>query len=131
MRFSPRPRKTVSLSDSQHQRLNVYAVAAGAAGVGVMALSQPAEAKIVYTAAHHVIERNSPYHLDLNHDGKTDFTLAFGYSRVTSGTIRSVFALAPSGNGIKASMARRDFLPPRWPKARGYPTVGASRNRMH
>jgi hypothetical protein len=53
----------------------MYAVAASAAGVGVMALSQPAEAKIVYTATHHVIEKNSPYHLDLNHDGKTDFTL--------------------------------------------------------
>jgi hypothetical protein len=28
MRLSPRPRKTVSLSDSQHQRLNMYAMAA-------------------------------------------------------------------------------------------------------
>jgi hypothetical protein len=110
MKLSPRPRKTVSLSDSQHQRLNVYAVAASAAGVGVMALSQPAEAKIVYTATHHLIEKNSPYHLDLNHDGKTDFTLAYGYSRVTSGTIRSVFALAPSGNGVEGVDGSTRFL---------------------
>ena len=56
--LSPLPRKTVSLSDSQQQRLSVYAVAASAAGVGVMALSQPAEAKIVYTATHPVIENH-------------------------------------------------------------------------
>jgi hypothetical protein len=53
----------------------MYALAAGAAGVGLLALAQPSEAKIVYTATHHVIEQNSRYILDLNHDGKTDFLI--------------------------------------------------------
>jgi hypothetical protein len=110
MRLSPRPRKTVSLSDSQHQRLNMYAMAASAAGVGVMAMSQPAEAKIVYTATHQVIEKHSLYNLDLNHDGKTDFTLGYRYGRVTSGTLRSIYASAPSGNGVEGTDGSRGFL---------------------
>jgi hypothetical protein len=34
----------------------MYAVMASAAGVGMLALSQPAEAKIVYSPAHKLIE---------------------------------------------------------------------------
>ena len=59
---------------SSHQILNAYALAAGAAGVGVLALSQPSEAKIVYTRTHHVIGNGGSYKLDLNHDGITDLT---------------------------------------------------------
>ena len=44
-------------------------------GVGVLALTQPVEAKIVYTPAHHVINANQTYGLDLNHDGTSDFEL--------------------------------------------------------
>jgi hypothetical protein len=50
MKRSSGPRKTANFSRSIHQQLNMYALAAGAAGVGVLALAQPAEAKIVYTA---------------------------------------------------------------------------------
>jgi hypothetical protein len=90
----------------------MYAMAASAAGVGVMAMSQSAEAKIVYTATHDVIEKNSHYNLDLNHDGKTDFTLGYRYSRVTSGTLRSVYAQAPQGNGVEGVLGseHRGFL---------------------
>ncbi len=49
-----------------------YAVAASAAGVSMLALAPPpAEAKIVYTAAHMQIIGNVD--LDLNHDGIKDF----------------------------------------------------------
>jgi hypothetical protein len=58
----------------------MYALAAGAAGVGVLALAQPVEAKIVYTPAHRVIGPDSKYLLGLNHDGITDFTIANSYS---------------------------------------------------
>jgi hypothetical protein len=58
-----------------HQQLNAYALAATAAGVGVLALTQPTEAKIVYTPAHHGIQRWGRLFLDLNHDGKTDFVI--------------------------------------------------------
>ena len=81
---SRRGKMSAEVSASTQQRLNSYALAAGAAGVGVLALAQPAEAKIVYTAAHHVIGRNSRYILDLNHDGKGDFIISNEYSCVDS-----------------------------------------------
>ena len=40
------------LSDSLHHRLNAYALAAGAAGVSLLALAGPAQARIVYTPGH-------------------------------------------------------------------------------
>jgi hypothetical protein len=52
----------------------MYALAASAAGVSVLALAQPAEAKIVYTKTHHVIGPDGTYHLSLNHKG-TDFVI--------------------------------------------------------
>jgi hypothetical protein len=78
MKPSPRPRTTVELSKSLHRQLNAYAIAAGAAGVGMLALAQPAEAKIVYTPAHVVLTTVYPhtsYNLDLNHEGINDFRL--------------------------------------------------------
>jgi hypothetical protein len=67
-------RKPSALSESAQRHLNAYALAASAAGVGVLALALPAEAKIVYTKADVVIDFNS-YLLDLNHDGVNDFDL--------------------------------------------------------
>jgi hypothetical protein len=52
-----------------------YAAAATAAGVGLFALAQPAEAKIIYTAANIPITVNGPpVQVDLNHDGVIDFS---------------------------------------------------------
>jgi hypothetical protein len=79
MNRSSGPGKTASnLSESVHQRLNIYALAAGAAGVGVLALVQASEAKVVYTPANIGISPrfNSHYHLDLNKDGITDFVFS-------------------------------------------------------
>jgi len=79
MKRSSRPRTIAELSKSLHQQLNAYTIAAGAAGVGMLALTQPASAKIVYTPVHknigHIIS------LDLNHDGIYDFK--FIYSRAS------------------------------------------------
>jgi hypothetical protein len=75
-----RPSRTPSmLSESVHHRLNAYCLAASAAGVGLLALAQPAEAKIVYTAANVRIGRvrYHPYYLDINHDGTADFMFSF------------------------------------------------------
>jgi hypothetical protein len=54
----------------------MYALAASAAGVGVLALAQPAEAKIVYTHIHYVIWPYGAFPLDLNNDGVPDFILS-------------------------------------------------------
>jgi hypothetical protein len=67
-------RSAVPLSESLNHRLSQYAFAAGAAGVGVLALSQPVEAKVVYTRTHEVIKLGSEQvSIDLNHDGIIDF----------------------------------------------------------
>jgi len=67
------PRTPSTLSDSVHHRLDMYASAASAAGVGILALGQPAEAKVVYTPAHNWLPVNQYFYLDLNHDGRTVF----------------------------------------------------------
>ncbi|HXM22447.1 MAG TPA: hypothetical protein VN948_14420 [Terriglobales bacterium] len=74
MKRSPRPRKTADLSDSVHRQLNLYALAAGAAGVGMLALSQPTEAEIIYTPAH--VRLHGQLSLDLNHDKIVDYTIS-------------------------------------------------------
>ena len=54
MKRSARSRKTANLSKSVTHQLNMYALSASAAGVGALALAQPAEAKVIYTPAHPV-----------------------------------------------------------------------------
>jgi hypothetical protein len=74
MKASPLPRKTANLSESIHQQLSMYALAASAAGVGALCFAKPAEARIVYTPAHVAIKANGGlFHIDLNHDGTPDF----------------------------------------------------------
>jgi hypothetical protein len=73
------PRKIVKLSEPIHQQLNMYAIAAGA-GVGMLALARPAEAKVVYTPVHVVLSRGQ-LAIDLNNDGMVDFVLLDKYHR--------------------------------------------------
>jgi hypothetical protein len=75
MKCSPRPRRTAQLSKSLNQQLNMYALAATAAGVGWLASVQPAEARIIYTKAHLVIPPGMAYGIDLTHDGFDDFQI--------------------------------------------------------
>jgi len=70
-----RERKTTSLSDSLQRNLSMYVVAAGAAGVQLLALAQPSEAEVVYTPAHVLILQDQKFAIDLNHDGIDDFTI--------------------------------------------------------
>jgi hypothetical protein len=75
MKRSSGSRKTAKFSPTINRHLNMYALVASTAGVGVLALTQSAEAKIVYSAAHIPIVVNGPVALlDLNNDGVIDFT---------------------------------------------------------
>src|SRR5271170_8244443 len=74
MKRSSGPRKTANLSESIHQQLSMYALAASAAGVGMLAVAQPAAAKIVYTPAN-VTLTDGALPLDLDHNGIVDFYL--------------------------------------------------------
>jgi len=97
MKPSPSPPRTPSrLSDSIRDQLNMYALAASAAGVGMLALAQPAEAKIVYTPAHKWFPINQWYCLDLNHDGKADFKFYHGSFHSTA-TFFSAHSLKVAG----------------------------------
>lgn len=69
-------RQAAHLSESLSQRLNAYGLAASAAGVSLLALAQPAEARVVYTRSHIVIGQNQRYYLDLAHNGIKDFQLS-------------------------------------------------------
>jgi len=99
-------RRAKNLAPWLEQRLSGYALAASAAGVGVLALAQPAEAKIVYTPAHVVVHRGWPgtTFIDLNHDGTADFEFEnWWLSNTESGSegILSVFSAQKSQrNGI-------------------------------
>ncbi len=76
-----RTRPQEGFPESINRRLNAYALAAGAAGVGILALTKPAEGKIVYTPAHiPIIENGGAVELDLNHLGINDFQFFFSYT---------------------------------------------------
>jgi hypothetical protein len=93
MKSSARLRKTANLSKLTNHQLHKYALAASAAGVGILALVQPAEAKIIYTPAHRTIPSGGHYQLDLNHDGVTDFVLANMFRSLNSSYSGSSSAL--------------------------------------
>jgi hypothetical protein len=76
MKPSGKPRTPSALSDALHHRLNAYALAASAAGVGMLALAKPADAKIIYTPAHKHITLGHPVSLELNRLGVVNFTLS-------------------------------------------------------
>jgi hypothetical protein len=100
----PRSRKTrTNLTASTNHRLNSYALAAGAAGVSLLALAQPADAEVVYTPANVTVSRNGSYKLDLNNDGIVDFFIVehAEFSRRSPDSTQSVWVSAPAGNHVQ------------------------------
>jgi len=99
--ISTRSRATARLSKTLEKDLVAYIAAATAVGVGAMALSHPAEAKIIYTKTN--VQITNGLGLDLNNDGITDFT--FKVSDFTSTTTfcpcsSNLIKPAQSGNQI-------------------------------
>jgi hypothetical protein len=92
-----------NLSEFCNRRLSAYSVAAGAAGLGLLTLAAPVEAKIVYTAANLPLMNHGQVFFDLNHDGINDF---FFYGQSTSRRSVSTFFFrltvspAQQGNAI-------------------------------
>jgi hypothetical protein len=87
MKSSPRPRKMGNLSESVLRQLNVYALGATTAGVGMLALAQPARAEIVYTAAHVSIPLGEHYTISLGprHIGRSYNFVISWYSGLGGG----------------------------------------------
>jgi hypothetical protein len=80
-RSPSRSRKISQVSSALEKRLHLYSLAASTAGLSVLTLAQPAEAKIVYTTAKINITQNGGLiSFDLNHDGIPDFGLSNIYT---------------------------------------------------
>jgi hypothetical protein len=74
---SIRNRSAIPLGAGLEKSLSAYAIAATAAGVSVLALGSPVEARVVYTPANTPIPINGgPVPLDLNRDGVVDFSFS-------------------------------------------------------
>lgn len=92
MKHSSRGSRTpANLSETVNRQLNMYALAASAAGVGVLALAQPANARIVFTHANKTLGYGV-LNLDLNHDGKPDFAFCLSYILTSSSTSRHPYS---------------------------------------
>ena len=97
-------RSVSPLSPCLHQRVNSYALMASAAGMSVLSLAQPADAKIIYTPAHvKIVPNHGEIYFDLNHDGVNDFGFYASSARTTSGFLGRLDvgpAKLQQGNGV-------------------------------
>ncbi|SRR5579871_459758 len=87
-------RKPFPLTTSVEKNLASYALAAGSAGVALLACVQPAAAEIVATKTDLTVNYGTPVQIDINNDGQMDFTMS-----------KLSFLAAPSG-GCTTSGAR-------------------------
>jgi hypothetical protein len=104
---SMRANGPVALAAGLEKSLSAYA---SAAAVGLLALSQTAEARIVYTPAHiEILVGGGPVKLDLNHDGIGDFIFSNFWSY--SGEGRDFWGLyvACSFHGVGRSSATCNY----------------------
>jgi hypothetical protein len=97
-------RTATALNAKLNKGLAAYVAAASAAGVGMLAWAQPADAEVVYTPANTpIMYANSPVALDLNNDGTADFELTnFISSYHSTGSAHLKVGPAQPGNGIWA-----------------------------
>ncbi len=94
------------LSSSLEHGLSMYALAASAAGVSLLALAQPAAAKIVYMRANVSIppQTYTPVFLDVNRDGVNDFSfINYSVFGAHFGSIYLRVAPVVTGNGVRGN----------------------------
>jgi hypothetical protein len=103
-------RVAAQLSASLHRRLNAYALVASATGVGLLALSQPAESKIVYTQTDFIIASgNSYYLLNPADQGVAPFIFWGTFVFQTSGVFGDRACFRPYGEGASILLAANDL----------------------
>ena len=78
------------------QALHAYAAAATSAGVAILALTCPADARIIYTRANEQIFPNKLFPLDLNHGTKKDFTFVDSHASTSFGGGWGVLTIFPN-----------------------------------
>jgi hypothetical protein len=108
--MSPAQRDS-SDSNVLHRQTRLYSLAAAAAGVSLLALTQPAQGEVVVTRKTIAI---SPFDIaagiDLNHDGITDFRF-YNYSDFGSASLRVVGG-SVVGTFYASALARRANVGP-------------------
>jgi hypothetical protein len=97
------PRTTSKLSDPVHRQLSQYALAATAAGVGMLASAPETEGKIIYKPDHRYVLLKEKLKLDLNGDRIADF-----YINRYRGPFFSSYGNSYTGTGIRASGVARN-----------------------
>jgi len=102
----------VRLGAKLDQALLAYAAAATSAGVAILALTCPADARIIYTRANEQIFPNKLFPLDLNHDTTKDFTFADSHGSTSFGGAWGVLTIFPnrSTNEIWGYQTARGFF---------------------
>jgi len=98
MQRSPRRGNPSEVFQFLQTRLNTYALAASAAGVGVLTLAQSTHASVVYTPTHQVIGANGVYNLELTADGTVNFLIQEWVSGFSSNN--ALLCDAAVGNGV-------------------------------
>jgi hypothetical protein len=103
----------------------MYALAATAAGVGILALTPSAAGKVIYTKVHKVVQYNhGPLYFDLNNAGVKDFALAGQLTTTTSGEFvklnvyaahagNAVWTVQSSGHYCAAAAHQGSFIGPK------------------
>lgn len=96
------------------KRLAAYALAAGAAGLGIMAGAQPAEAEIVYTHTNRYfsLDPGQRLGLDINGDGITDFYLKSSLFSVGALDAWAMGAYGARANGLLGYPGRFGYFDP-------------------
>ena len=103
--------------ESVDRRMTLYAIAAAAAGVSVLALASPASGEVVITKTNLIVGfgGNTRVLIDLNHDGINDFQFLWniaGYDHSFYGTL----AISPltGGKAMGGNGDRWGRTPQRW-----------------
>jgi hypothetical protein len=104
MQRNPGSRQAVNLSEPLHKKIDFYALAASAAGVGMLALAHPAQAEIIYTAANLSVGYLGPVTIDLNHDGIPDMQFSGGEAVSSFGGTYG-FGLGPASYAPRTNAA--------------------------
>jgi len=105
-------RATTHLTAKLERNLLAYATAAGAAGISVLAFTQPAQGKVVYTPVHVLLGHGgiSSFDIDLNHDGVADFRLLAFYNGCTTECTAGMFAqVMNGGEGVEDNQSTSHY----------------------
>jgi hypothetical protein len=95
-------RRRSELSKATNGRLKTYSLAAMAAGVGALAMAQPAEAQVVVTSTSIQLTAGGSVSIDLNNDGVTDFILVDNFDGYDHGFYGSFVAIPVTGGKVMA-----------------------------